>query len=121
MKKDIKMKHVTLSDLRLKLHLDNPNYEECYVDGYSFALAQLNENFNPFPMNSIEAQYWSEGWWSAFYEEKPLFNLSGVNIAIAQPKPYESRVSQFIATFIELSGVLMVSSFLGCQLLELVA
>lgn len=115
------MNNDLIQDIRLKWHIDYPNYEDCYVDGYGYGLIALDEQLNPYQSDSIEGQYWAEGWWSAFYDEKPLFHLDGVNIAKAQPRPYESKISQFLITFFELSGVLMVSSLLSYQLWELVA
>ena len=114
------MKNDILADLRLTIQLENPDYEECYVDGYACSLADVPENMNPYMLDSVEAQYWTEGWWNAFYEEKPLFTLEGVNMK-AQPKPHEHHVSDYIITFLEISGVLAVSSLLGYQILELVA
>ena len=106
-----------LADLRLTLQLENPDYEDCYVDGYACGLANLPEDLNPYAQDSMESEYWTEGWWSAFYQEKPLFTLEGVNLE-AQPKP---QVTDYIVTFLEISGVLAVSSLLGYQILELVA
>ena len=110
-----------LADLRLKMQIENPDYEDCYVDGYACGLAQFSEEDSPYSSDSIEGQYWSEGWWNAFYEEKPLFSLDGVNPVQAQPIPEEHRVSDFIITFLEISGVLAVSTLVGYQLWELVA
>jgi hypothetical protein len=113
-------KHI-LADIRLKLQIENPDYEDCYVDGYACGLAELEEDTNPYAMDSIEGQYWSEGWWNAFYQEKPLFHLQGANIPDAQPKPHEYRLSDYIVTFLEISGVIAVSTLLGYQIWELVA
>jgi hypothetical protein len=110
-----------LADLRLKMHIEHPDYEECYVDGYACGLAEMDEEMNPYGNDSIEGQYWTEGWWSAFYDEKPLFSLEGVNITKAQPKPHEHRFADFVVTFLEISGVLAVSTLVGYQLWELVA
>ena len=54
-------------------------------------------------------------------EEKPLFNLEGPTVAAAQPKPHEHRFSDFLVTFLEISGVIAVSALVGYQLWDLVA
>lgn len=110
-----------LADVRLKLHLEYPDLEECYVDGYACSLAGLAEETNPYTLNSIEGDYWTDGWWSAFYEEKPLFNLEGPTIETAQPKPVEHRFSDYVVTFLEISGVIAVSALVSYQLWDFVA
>ena len=115
------MKQDILADIRLKMQIEHPDYEDCYVDGYACALADISEESNPYATDSIEGQYWTEGWWNAFYDETPLFNLEGANIEKAQPKPSEHKVTDFIITFLEISGVLAVSTLVGYQLWELVA
>lgn len=115
------MNNLFLSHLKLKLHLDFPNYEECYIDGYACGLVNITEASNPYTKNSVEAGYWSEGWWNAFYEESALFNLDGVKIKQSQPYPQEHRLTDFIKTFLEISGVIAVSTLVGYHLWELVA
>ena len=95
------MKDDILADIRLKMQVENPNYEECYVDGYACGLADIDEATNPYAVDSIEGQYWTEGWWNAFYGEKPLFSLEGANIEKGQPKPHEHKVADFIISFLE--------------------
>ena len=115
------MKDDILADVRLKMQVENPNYEDCYVDGYACGLAELGEELNPYSIDSIEGQYWTEGWWNAFYGEKPLFNLDGANFDKSQPKPNDHKVADFIISFLEISGVIAVSTLLGYQIWELVA
>ena len=115
------MDSLFLSNLKLKLHIEQPNYEDCYVDGYACSLVHLSEAINPFQSGTKEAMYWAEGWWNAFYGEKAFFNLDGVKIKESQPNPQEHRVTDFIMTFLEISGVLAVSTLVGYQLWELVA
>jgi hypothetical protein len=76
---------------------------------------------NPYAQDSIEGQYWSEGWWNAFYDEKPLFRLDGADVSNDQPQPHEHRVADFIVTFLEISGVIAVSTLVGYQIWEFVA
>lgn len=114
------MENDAIALMRLKLNIENPNYEECYVDGYACGLASLTEESNPFVQDTVESEYWSDGWWDATYEQKPLFTLDGANVD-SQPKAHEHRFSDFIVTFLEISGVIAVSTLLGYQLWELVA
>jgi hypothetical protein len=108
-------------DLKLKLHIEFPDLEDCYVDGYACALAGIHESTNPYQEDCIEGQYWSEGWWSGFYSEKALFNLDGAVIDKTQPKPEEHKVANMIVRILEISGVIAVSALVGYQIWDLVA
>ncbi|MBB71748.1 MAG: transmission trait enhancer LetE [Legionellales bacterium] len=62
---------------RLKHHIDVPNLEEVWLDGFESAQAELEEERNPYRQGSTEYFHWNEGWWAGFYEEEPLFDLAG--------------------------------------------
>ncbi|NDC31752.1 MAG: transmission trait enhancer LetE [Bacteroidetes bacterium] len=109
------------ADLRLKLHIDYPDLEDCYVDGYACALAGIDEFSNPYANDSIEGEYWTEGWWAGFYSEKALFNLEGPVIEKQQPKPEDHKVAHMIVRILEISGVIAVSALVGYQIWDLVA
>ena len=110
-----------VNDLRLKLHIQYPDLEECYVDGFACALAEIAEEANPYEEETIEHQHWQDGWWAGFYNEKPLFTLSGNHCDAEQPKPDEHHIVDFLVKFLEISGVIAVSALVSYQLWDMVA
>ena len=65
-----------LQDIKLRLNIDRPDIEDCYAFGYECSLNELSESDNPFVEGSVEHYHWQEGWWDAFYGDKPLFNMT---------------------------------------------
>ena len=49
--------------------------EDCYREGYLQGYHCADETINPYKTNSLESQYWSDGWWDGCYQKKPLFEL----------------------------------------------
>jgi hypothetical protein len=43
--------------------------EVCWLAGAKSYYNGLEESDNPYPMQSREAHYWSEGWWEACLDE----------------------------------------------------
>ena len=66
-----------VAEAKLLLEIDNPNYDEVWLEGYEESLADIEESANPYPEGSKEFEYWSEGWWAACYGEEPLFDYEG--------------------------------------------
>ena len=69
----------TLGHLRLQFHIQHPALDAVWMEGYTFATAEGAEEENPYPANTKENEYWTQGWWSGFYGEAPLFDLSTVS------------------------------------------
>lgn len=69
-----------LANSKLLLHIQFPDLEDVWLEGYEDAMAKVDEMTNPYPIGTIEHFYWSDGWWSATYEEAPLFNLDGSTV-----------------------------------------
>lgn len=109
------------AELKLKLHIDYPDLEDCYVDGYACSLAGLDETLNPYASDSIEGEYWTDGWWDGFYEEKAAFTLSGPITEKSQPHPEEHNFSKTLIRMLEISGIIAVSALVGYQIWDLVA
>ena len=63
-----------LPHLRLQLNIKHPNLEVCWLDGYEMAQEDLAEDENPYPENSKEFDYWSQGWWAGFYHDEKIFS-----------------------------------------------
>lgn len=115
-----------LPDIKLRFNIDHPSIEEAYVFGYECAVAELSEEDNPFPLNSVESDHWLDGWWAGFYDEKPAFVIEGDYEILHEPASvndhdYQEHHEHFFIRLLEISGVLVVSAFVGYQLIELVA
>jgi len=116
-----------LSDIKLRFNIDHPNFEECYVDGYESALANLPEEDNPYKTGSPEAEQWLDGWFAGTFNEEPLFHLGHdkeeaelVEEDAANDQEYSYTHSFFTLVF-EIGGAIAASAIVGYQLLELVA
>ena len=116
--------------IRLDFNINHPSIEECYVDGYSAAMNEVEELRNPFKEGSAEARHWAEGWWAGFYGEEPLFTLAGIpmeesafitNKADNDASFLSPKINLYLLRFLEISGALAVSALVGYQLVELVA
>ncbi|GAB4391616.1 MAG: transmission trait enhancer LetE [Gammaproteobacteria bacterium] len=68
--------HEILARARLQLHIELPDLEECYVDGYESANHKLQETDNPFKEGSSEYQFWADGWYDGYHKAQPLFTLN---------------------------------------------
>lgn len=118
-----------LSELRLRFHIENPGLEDCYADGYESALSEKPEESNPFAFGTVEYEHWSEGWWAGFYGEKPLYALDKdvpqpdlrLTSAAANDVVYEDQPVSMLTRVLEITGLIVVSAFIGYQLIELVA
>lgn len=116
-----------LPHIKLRFNIEHPSYEECYLFGYECALADIEEEENPFPEGSNEADQWLEGWWAGVYGEKPLFNLNQLAVEEELVKDKASndqhyfRKHSFLSLVLEISGAIAASAIVGYQLFELVA
>lgn len=115
-----------LSVLKLQLNVKHPGVEECYVYGYEAALAGMEEQDNPFRENTCEYGHWSDGWWSGFYGEEPLFSLneaveSSQIAAAANDHVYTDGIGHLLVKVLEITSVIGVAALVGYQMLELVA
>ena len=70
-----------LSHLRLTLNVENPNFEECWAEGYLAAQGNQPEQTNPFDEGSSEGIQWSEGWWAGFYGEEPIYDIETLQLS----------------------------------------
>lgn len=114
-----------LPDIKLRFNIEHPSLEEAYRFGYECARAEVGEEENPFVESTLESEHWSDGWWAGFYEEKPAFASLDEVLDPLQPvndHDYQTHHQEnFLVRFLEISGVLVVSAFVGYQLIELVA
>ncbi|MDF1677843.1 MAG: transmission trait enhancer LetE [Legionellaceae bacterium] len=116
-----------LPHLKFRFHLDHPTLEECYAYGYECALADVQEEDNPYPLNSAEREQWLEGWWAGFYNDQPLFSLAaeaeGEQAALepANDGMYHKEQSNYVLRVLEIAGVIAVSAIIGYQVMDIVA
>lgn len=122
-----KMNNTTalLPHIKLRFNMAHPSYEECYHFGYECAVAELNEEENPFRKESREGEQWLEGWWAGIYGEEPLFNIQSdtednSEDDAANDKEYAHK-TKILTLIFEISSAIAASAIVGYQLLELVA
>lgn len=111
-----------LAHARLHFHISTPDLEEVWLDGYGSATANLAEENNPYSQDSSEYELWQEGWWAGFYEEEPLFSLSGQThleaeavsepeTAIAHHSPFKEKARAICQLFAAImAGILLVEA-----------
>lgn len=110
--------------LKLHLNVNCPTVEECYVHGYESALAEIDESENPYPVGTRSHEHWQEGWWAGFYGDAPCFDLNDLNAHeenAANDQAFQENSESFFIKLLEISGMIVVSAFVGYQLIELVA
>jgi ribosome modulation factor len=121
-----------LPHIKLRLDIEHPSLEECYVYGYECALAEGNEDENPFREGTKESDQWLDGWWAGFYGEKPLFQLdySEGSSPIAEQEAANDqsfhvhgiRINRsFLAKMLKITGAIVATALVGYQVFELVA
>lgn len=110
-----------LAYAQLKLHVDVPNLEETWLDGYQSGFHDKPEEGNPYPMGTAEYELWTEGWWSGFYQEQPLFSLDGSTAPQVTTAANEVKIEQvvvkkdnatrkYIVRTIEILGALLAAA-----------
>ena len=57
-----------LPHLKLRLHIDYPDLEECYAEGYEASCNDCTETSNPYPTKTAEHEHWNDGWWDGIYK-----------------------------------------------------
>ncbi len=122
---------ILLPHLKLRFTIEHPNLEECYAYGYECALAEVNEEENPYRAGTREYEQWLDGWWAGFYGEEPLFELplkakQPVNKqAAANDHVYHAissmLTSDFFTKMLKITGALAATVVVGYQVLDLVA
>lgn len=121
-----------LPDIKLRFNIEHPNLEECYAEGYRYALAELSEQENPFREGTCEFEQWQEGWWAGFYGEEPLYDLdssalsdedneSDDLIAAANDGLFSIHNKSFLMKVLRITGAIAASALVGYQVLDLVA
>lgn len=117
---------VLLPDLKLRLHVEHPSIEECYLFGYECAQAELEEAENPFRAGTLESEHWISGWWDGFYGETPLFAAEVAEtdnvLLLAAANDEECHIfrDQLFKVF-EITSVIALTTLIGYQLIDLVA
>ena len=118
-----------LPHMKLRFNIDHPSSEECYVYGYECAQAEVSEEENPYPKDTLEYEQWLDGWWAGFYDEPPLFTLpeelNAKENEAANDKIYyfisHLVSSRLLASMLKITGALAATAIVGYQVFELVA
>ncbi len=120
-----------MPDVKLRLHIDHPTYEETYSFGYECAKAGMTEEENPYTQGASAHDDWLEGWWAGVFEEEPLFELTEtkttwdtdapivINLAANEETPVE--YGNIITNVLTIAGAITVTAVIGYQIMELVA
>lgn len=126
-----------LPHLRLKFHVDHPGLEECWAEGYEAAQLNQPEESNPYTDNTTEFQHWNEGWWSGFYEEEPITELTSkreltppafteITEVAVRPAANESHwtgadVKTYAKRVAKIAGAIAATGVVVYQILDIVA
>lgn len=57
-----------LSTAKLILELQAPALEDCYQEGFAYAVNGCLED-NPYLEGTANFNHWNDGWWAGFYNE----------------------------------------------------
>lgn len=115
-----------LPDIKLRLDIEYPGYEETYCFGYECALAGMSEEENPYNKKKSEHDQWLEGWWAGYLGEEPLFRIEGAHIKeeikekAANDHDYHS-FGGFMVKVFNIASVVTATVVIGYQILDLVA
>ncbi len=115
-----------LPHLKFKFHVEHPTLEECYAYGYECALANIDEDSNPYQLNSPEREQWLEGWWAGFYNDQPLFDdeilaeSHEADLDAVNDNTYHKPQNHYLLRALEIAGVIAVSAILGYQVIDIV-
>lgn len=104
---------------QLQFHINNPDLEDAWDDGYEHGCAEYAESSNPFPKNSQEYHHWQNGWWAGFYNEDTSADQTEVvkTMVIQKTNPKITTKQWFLALLEVFSGIL--AFFAVYQLVEL--
>lgn len=115
-----------LSYVNLRFHVEHPDFEACYAEGYESAVSGRTERENPFALGTKESDQWLDGWWAGFYGEPPIYELSDYLTSgsdeAANDEAYPVKGQEgFFTKVLEITGVIAVSAIVGYQIIDLVA
>ncbi len=125
-----------LPHVKFLFEIDNPSLEECYRHGFLMSQEGIDESENPFSERGLrEAEFWSQGWWDALYDEKPMFSLEPTlsthlytnaqkihwsEEAAINEENFEPQKPSTITTVAKLAAAL-AGAFLSYQVMDLIA
>ena len=115
-------------DIKFRFHVEHPTLEECYAYGYESALADVQEDDNPYAVSSHNNEQWLEGWWAGFYEDQPLFAFDAehpedgsAELKPANDHSFHDTCENYLLRALEIASVIAVSAIIGYQVIDLVA
>lgn len=118
--------------LRLKLSIDQPTLEDCWLDGYNVARKEGDEDANPYSEDSIEYQHWNQGWWAGFYGEESWYperemcesanhyrkEISQYQVAVNEPDYGANSYANWAGKFAKIAGAI-AATIVAVELFEL--
>lgn len=114
--------------VKLKMAVESPTLESCYIDGYLAMQAEIAEESDPFNAGSSESEMWLQGWWAAFYGEEPLFDLKTekYNPKVEGIIKHEAANDSVFASasfgrVVKVAGAIAATAFLGYQVMDMMA
>jgi len=120
-----------LGHLRLQMAIQSPNLKSCWSEGFVDFKDECDETKNPYEIDTLEHQYWTDGWWASFYgednlfEESPAAHGSAANDAVISHRVNAGTTQQsglwfktFMVRLLELFGAIAIA-FLGYQLADI--
>lgn len=110
-----------LSYVKLKFDINHPDIEQCYASGYESGMKGSDIENNPYKFDSVLAEQWDEGWWHGFYNEQPIFAIAQETPDSAPQNDSDYNSGSFFANFWKITGVIAASTFVGYQMIDLVA
>lgn len=122
--------------VRLRFNIENPSYEDCYLEGYESSKSDIEESNNPYKPLSAEAEQWSQGWWDQFYGKEPVFQYDTIQTSELEAV-YEEKASNDASfyedakdnvslrrsrmTLVAKVAAMVAASFLSYQVIDLIA
>lgn len=80
----------TLGYSKMALHINNPDLDDVWLEGFEAAGQSQDEMTNPYLATDIAHEFWDQGWWAGFYGEQP--DLSAKTTAADQTTDKTSNV-----------------------------
>lgn len=119
--------------VRLRFNIENPSYEDCYLEGYDSSKSDIDESYNPYEAMSAEAEQWSQGWWDQFYGEEPLFQYNTIqdseletarasnDASFYEDAKTNISIRRSRMTLVAKVAAMVAASFLSYQVIDLIA
>lgn len=117
-----------LPHVTLRFNIENADLEDCWVEGYQCASAEIDEEQNPFEADTAEYQQWNQGWWAGFYGEEPIYAVSTdtsfeeLPVDAANEESWQKiQTKSWLGKVVKITGAIAATAVIGYQLVDMVA